>query len=110
MMPGTILSHFLPFRLNAVIFGLYDYLVPIMLYCAWSTLAFLDLARGDWTGPGRGRSVRWAAVVLAVPALGAIGYLTMGRSDLSRRVRLGTVVGGVVLVALSYAYTMVRIG
>src|SRR5262245_46258458 len=109
-MPGTILSHFLPLRLNAVIFGPYDYLVPIMLYCAWSTLAFLDLARGDWTGPGRGRSLRWTAVVLAVPALGAIGYLTVGGSALSRALRLGAVVGGVVLVALSYAYTMVRIG
>jgi hypothetical protein len=110
MMPGTILSHFLPFRINAVVFGLYDYLVPIMLYCAWSTLAFLDLARGDWTGAGRGRSIRWAAVVLAIPALGAVGYLTLGRSGISRGVRLGAVAGGVALVVLSYTYTMVRIG
>lgn len=108
-MPGTILSHFLPFRLNAVVFGLYDYLVPIMLYCAWSTLAFLDLARGDWTGAGRRRSIGWTAIVLAVPVLGAVGYLTVGRSGISRAVRLGAVLGGVVLVAASYGYTLIRI-
>ena len=106
-MPGTILSHFLPFRVSTVLFGLYDYLLPIMLYCAWSTLVLLDLARaGD---VNRGRTVRWALAVLALPVVGAAAYLLFGKSTIGRSVRLGVVAGGLIVVLAAYGYTMVRI-
>ena len=106
-MPGTIFSHFVPFHVSSVLFGLYDYLVPIILYCSWSTLAFLDLARAEETD--RGRSVGWALAIIALPALGAALYLLVGKSSIARVVRVGVVLGGIALVAAAYGYTMVRI-
>ena len=106
-MPGTILSHFLPFRVSSVLFGLYDYLLPIMLYCAWSTLALLDLARtGDADG---GRTIRWTTAILALPVIGAAAYLLFGKSTMGRSVRLGVVAGGLIVVLAAYGYTFVRI-
>ena len=106
-MPGTILSHFLPFRVSTVLFGLYDYLLPIMLYCAWSTLVLLDLAR---SGDGdRGRTIKWTTAVLALPVIGAAAYLLFGKSTMGRGVRVGVVAGGLLAVVAAYGYTFVRI-
>jgi hypothetical protein len=106
-MPGTILSFVTPWRLNTVLFGVYDYLVPIMLYCAWSTVAFLDLADRAEREPGAAR--RWGAAVLLLPAVGAAAYLVAGRSTLSRAARTATLIGGLVVVAAAYALTLYRI-
>lgn len=106
-MQGTILSVFMPLRINTVLFGVYDYLLPIMLYCAWSTLALLDLARAGETS--RARTFGWTLAILAVPLLGAAAYLLLGGSTLARRVRLGVVAGGAVVVAAAYTLTLVRI-
>lgn len=106
-MPGSILSLITPLRINSVLFAVYDYLLPIMLYCAWSTLALLDLARDGEAD--RGRTLGWTAAILAVPVVGAGAYLLAARSSLARPVRLGVVLGGVLLVAAAYAYTMIRI-
>src|SRR5512134_915832 len=69
LMQGSILKLFMPFTQNGVLFGVYDYLLPIMLYCAWSTLAFLDLAREGNANPSRTRS--WSAAILLLPVAGA---------------------------------------
>jgi hypothetical protein len=105
-MPGSITALFLPFRINGVLFGVYDYLLPIMLYAAWSTLVFLDLARapdGD-----RSRVVRWSAIVLLLPLVGAAAYLLFGGSAIRRPVRIGAVAGGIAVVAAAFALTMAR--
>jgi hypothetical protein len=106
-MPGSILSLFTPLRLNAVLFGVYDYLLPLMLYCAWSTLAFLDLARAP--EHDRARVLRWSATVLLLPLVGAAAYLLTARSELGRPMRLVAVLGGIVVVAAAAALTVVRI-
>ena len=107
MTPGSLFAHFLPLRLNGVLFGVYDYLLPIVLYCSWSSLVLIDLARSE--PERRSRAVGWSAAVLAFPAVGAAAYLLFGRSTLSRVVRLGAVWGGVALVAAAYAYSLVRV-
>lgn len=106
-MPGSILSLITPWRLNTVLFGVYDYLLPIMLYCAWSTVAFLDLAERAEEEPGV--AARWSMAVLLLPVLGAVLYLLAGRSRLSALARRATVFGGLVLVGAAYALTFYRI-
>jgi hypothetical protein len=106
-MPGSILSLLTPWRFNTILFGVFDYLLPIMLYCAWSTVAFLDLADRAEREPGV--AIRWSAAVLLLPVVGAVAYLLAGRSGLSRRTRLATVGGGAVLVAAAFTVTFFRI-
>jgi hypothetical protein len=106
-MPGSILKLFMPMTQNSVLFGVYDYLLPIMLYCAWSTLAFLDLAR---EGHGNSaRSVRWAAAILLLPVVGAAAYLLFGGSTIPRTTRLAVVAGGVAVMTAAFGYTWIRI-
>ena len=88
-MQGSILKLFMPLTQNGVLFGVYDYLLPIMLYCAWSTLAFLDLARA---GEDRARTLRWSARDSALPTGGrrrvsAPGWLGDPASHAPRRRR-----------------------
>jgi len=107
-MPGSVLKLFMPMTQNSVLFGVYDYLLPIMLYCAWSTLAFLDLARaGD---ANRARIRYWSAVILLFPLAGAAGYLLLGGSEIPRLTRLAVVGGGAAVVLAAFGYTWIRIG
>lgn len=106
-MPGSILSLLTPWRLNTLLFGVYDYLLPVMLYCAWSTVAFLDLADRAEREPGL--AARWGVAVLLLPGAGAAAYLLAGRSPLSRLARVGTVIGGLAVVGAAYALTFYRI-
>lgn len=106
-MPGSILKLFTPLTQNGVLFGVYDYLLPIMLYCAWSTLAFLDLARaGD---ANRARTRYWSAVILLFPFAGAAGYLLFGGSAVPRFTRVAVVAGGAAVALAAFGYTWIRI-
>jgi hypothetical protein len=107
MMPGSILKLFMPLTQNGVLFGVYDYLLPIMLYCAWSTLAFLDLARAGEVD--RSRTVRWSAAILLFPLAGAAGYLLLGGSAIPRVTRVAVVAGGAAVVLAAFGYTWIRI-
>jgi hypothetical protein len=69
-----------------MLLGLYAYLLPLLLYALWTTLALWDLGRRDeltsaavWL---------WALAIFALPFLGALGYLFLGGSRLAPRVRL----------------------
>ena len=73
--------------------GLYAYLLPLLLYVLWSTLALWDLGRRDdlaapavWI---------WEIAIFAVPFLAALGYLFFGGSRLAPRVRLLALGGSV---------------
>jgi plastocyanin len=76
-----------------LVFALYGYLLPFVLYAAWTSLAFWDLARRD--DLGRGATLAWVAVVLLVPFLGVIGYHVLGRPKLPGWLRAAVVGGGV---------------
>jgi hypothetical protein len=72
--------------------GLYAYLLPLLLYVLWSTLALWDLGRRDEL---TARAVWiWALAIFALPFLAALGYLFFGGSRLAPRVRLLALGGG----------------
>ena len=106
-MPGSILSLITPFSTGSVLFGLYDYLLPIMLYCAWSSLAFMDLAAAGETGGSR--VMKWSAGLLLFPLIGAAAYLLWGNPRMSRFNRIVVVGGGLLVMAVAYGYTWIRI-
>jgi hypothetical protein len=76
-----------------MILGLYAYLLPLLLYVLWSTLALWDLGRRDelaatavWI---------WALSIFALPFVAALGYLFFGGTRLAPRVKLLALGGGV---------------
>jgi plastocyanin len=73
-------------------FALYGYLLPFVLYAAWTSLALWDLARRE--DLGRGAAIAWIAVVLLVPFLGVIAYHTLGRPKLPAWLRAAVIGGG----------------
>jgi plastocyanin len=77
-----------------LVFALYGYLLPFVLYAAWTSLALWDLARRD--DLSRGAAVGWIAVVLLVPFLGVIAYHVLGRPSLPAWLRAAVVGGGLV--------------
>ena len=105
-MPGSIFTLFVPFTRNGLLFGLFDYVVPIMLYCAWSALAFIDLARANGDS---GRTWRWSLAILLLPIIGAAAYLVFGSSEKARRTGVAFVTGGLAVMAAAFAITLARI-
>ena len=105
-MPGSIFTLFMPFNRNTLLFGLFDYVVPIMLYCAWSALAFIDLARANGE---RARTWRWSLAILLLPVVGAAMYLAFGSSEKARRTGIAFVTGGLAVMAAAFVITWVRI-
>jgi len=75
------------------------YLLPVLLYCAWSALVFLDLA---WSGADRVTVWRWSLATCCVPLIGAAAFLLVGPSRLVWSVRAAIVLGGTALVAVGY--------
>jgi plastocyanin len=75
-----------------LVFALYGYLLPFVLYAAWTSLALWDLARRD--DLRRGAAIGWVAVVLVVPFLGVIAYHVGGRPKLPAWLRAAVIGGG----------------
>jgi hypothetical protein len=83
-----------------VLIGLYAYVLPLILYSAWVSIALWDLVRQDAV-PNRTR-VLWMLAVLVVPLVGPVAYYGFGRSPIQRSLRVMLVVGGLAIyVALS---------
>lgn len=78
-----------------LIFTLYAYVLPLVLYAAWVTIALWDLVRRE---ERRWLTVGWTAVILLVPFVGVIGYFALGGSPIPRWFRMVLVGGG----ALAY--------
>ncbi len=83
-----------------MLLGLYAYLLPLLLYVLWSTLALWDLGRRDnlslagvWI---------WALLIFALPFAGALAYLLFGGARLAPRARL-LAIGGAVAYGLVLA-------
>jgi hypothetical protein len=83
-----------------MLLGLYAYLLPLLLYVLFSTLALWDLGRRDdlsavavWL---------WPVLIFALPFLGPIAYLFFGGARLAPRTKL-IAVGGVAAYLLVLA-------
>jgi|SRR5579871_379870 len=68
-----------------MILGLYAYLLPLLLYVLWTTLALWDLGRRTDTSVAM--TWVWVFVILALPFLGPLVYLFLGGSKLTPRIR-----------------------
>jgi plastocyanin len=75
-----------------LVFALYGYLLPFVLYASWTSLALWDLARRE--DLRRGAAIAWIAVVLVVPFVGVIAYHVVGRPKLPGWLRAAVVGGG----------------
>jgi plastocyanin len=80
----------------SVLFGLYAYLLPFVLFAAWTALALWDIVRRqrdeDPGAMSRGATIAWIAVILLVPFAGVMLYLLL-RARMPGWLR-GTLVGG----------------
>ena len=74
-----------------LLFSVYAYFLPVILYAAWVAIAIWDLVRRDDTS--RTTVIGWVAAILLIPFLGPIAYYVFGRSKIPAWLR-GTVVGG----------------
>ena len=81
----------LPSNLQMLL-GLYAYVLPLLLYVLWSTLALWDLGhRNELAAPA---VWIWALLIFALPFLGALAYLLFGGARLAPRIRLLALGGG----------------
>lgn len=81
----------LPTNLQMVL-GLYAYLLPMLLYVLWSTLALWDLARREDLTTAK--VWIWAFLIFVLPFVAALAYLFLGGSRLAARVKLLALGGG----------------
>lgn len=81
-----------------ILMSLYGYFLPVMLYAAWSTLAFWDLGRREVLS--KGAVLGWVLVILLIPFVGALAYHVVGGSQIPRSLRAAVVGGGLGLFAL----------
>jgi hypothetical protein len=75
-----------------LLIGVYGYLLPLVLYAAWVSIALWDLLRQD--ALPNGRRIAWMAGILLIPFLGPVAYFAFGRSPIPRSLRLMLVAGG----------------
>jgi hypothetical protein len=81
-----------------MLLGLYGYLLPLLLYILWSTLALWDIGR---RADLRSRAVwLWALAIFLLPFIGPLAYLTFAAQQLPRRSRIVTICGGAGAYAL----------
>jgi hypothetical protein len=91
-----------------MILGLYAFLLPLLLYVLWTTVALWDLGRRPEATAAK--TWAWAFLILALPFLGALAYLFLSGTRLTSRIKwialggggayllilaLGTAIGGV---------------
>jgi hypothetical protein len=88
-----------------VFFGLYAYVLPLVLYTSWVVLALWDLSRRD--DLGRGKVIVWMAVVLIVPFLGVVAYYIFGKSSIPAWQRWVFMAGGMLVYVLFLGLGMV---
>jgi hypothetical protein len=88
-----------PMTAFQVWFVVYLYLVPFLLYAAWTSLAFMDLGeRPDAAG-----RAAWGAFVILVPLIGGACYLLTAATSLRRASRLAIVITGLIVWLLPLA-------
>jgi len=91
----------------SLLLATYAYLLPLILYVAWVSIAMWDMIRQE--GMANGRRIGWMALVLLVPLAGPILYYVLGRSPIPRSVRVMLVAGGL-LIYVAFAVLAVVLG
>ena len=81
-----------------VFFGLYAYVLPLVLYTSWVVLALWDLAKRE--DLSRGKTIGWMAAILIIPFLGVVAYYIFGKSTIPVWQRWVFMAGGMLVYAL----------
>ena len=77
-----------------LLFQLYGYLMPFVLYAAWAALAIKDIDSNDRV-KGKGKYM-WLAIVYLVPFFGVLIYHLAGPSAISRSTKIAAIGGGLI--------------
>lgn len=88
-----------------IFFGLYAYVLPLVLYTSWVVLALWDISRREELS--RGKAIGWMAAILVVPFLGVVAYYIWGKSTIPAWQRWVFMAGGFVVYLLFLALGMV---
>ena len=75
-----------------LLFQLYGYLMPFVLYAAWAALAIKDIDTNEKVQGGM--KYVWLAIVYLVPFFGVLTYHLAGPSNISRAMKFGAIIGG----------------
>ena len=84
-----------------LMFQMYGYFMPFVLFAAWSAMALWDVNTNEKT-QGRSRYV-WLAIIFLIPFFGVIYYHLFGPSNISRSMKVAAIGGGL----LSYIIVLV---
>jgi hypothetical protein len=79
----------------SLLVSLYAYILPLVLYASWVSIAVWDLVRRDDVPVGA--RVGCMAGVLVVPLLGSVAYFAFGGSRIPGTLRLMLVAGGLIV-------------
>ena len=88
-----------------VFFGLYAYVLPLVLYTSWVVLALLDLSRRE--DLSRAKTIAWMAGILVIPFLGVVAYFIFGKSTIPAWQRWVFMAGGLAVYLLFLGLGMV---
>lgn len=88
-----------------VFFGLYAYVLPLVLYTTWVVLAIWDISRREELG--KGGAIGWIAAILIIPFFGVIGYYIFGKSTIPAAQRWMLLAGGMGVYVVFLALGMV---
>jgi hypothetical protein len=88
-----------------VFFGLYAYVLPLVLYTSWVVLALWDLAKRE--DLSRGKTFAWMAAILVIPFLGVVAYYIFGKSTIPAWQRWVFMAGGMLVYVLFLGLGMV---
>jgi hypothetical protein len=88
-----------------VFFGLYAYVLPLVLYTSWVVLALWDLSQRE--DLSRGKTIAWMAAILVIPFLGVVAYYIFGKSKIPAWQRWVFMAGGILVYLLFVGLGMV---
>ena len=91
-----------------LLFQLYGYLMPFVLYSAWTALALYDLNTNKQVAGGK--KYMWLAIVFLVPFFGVLAYHLVGPSSISKTMKFAAIGGGLISYLLILILTAVVSG
>ena len=91
-----------------LLFQLYGYLMPFVLYSAWTALALYDLNTNKQVEGAK--KYIWLAVVFLVPFFGVLAYHLIGPSSISKTMKYAAIGGGLISYLLILILTAVISG
>jgi len=91
-----------------LLFQLYGYLMPFVLYAAWTALALYDLNTNNQVSGGR--RYMWLALVFLVPFFGVLAYHLVGPSSISKTMKYAAIGGGLISYLIILILTAVISG